>query len=147
MAVTTTKSQADPSVVGLARSRGAEVVVLPLRVGSDGGVYTEGTLMLVKSLRAAGVTAAYLHDPEGRKFEARKSAVSELVWVPLAVGVLSSASWDLIRRLLLRVGPRRLRVDYTSLEQYGAHATTWSVTGDAKSVLDAIERLRDSRES
>lgn len=143
--VATTSTIADPGIVERARGRAAEVVVLPLREGRNGGVYSVGTLMLVKALREAGVNAAFLHDPESRTFEVKESAAVDLVLIPLAVGMLSSASWDLVKALLLRGGSRKLEVRYTSLENKGTHATTWTATGDPKAVLDAIDRLRETR--
>lgn len=120
--------------------------MLPLRIESGQAVYSEGTLTLVKSLRAAGISAAYLHDSDDRTFEAKKGAIADLIWVPLAVGLLTNATWDVLKLMLRRVEARKLRVDYTSLESDDVQVTTWSVTGDADAVLEAIDRLRDSRE-
>jgi len=144
--VTTNSTPADLRMVALARDRAAEVVVLPVREEPGRSVYAESTLMLVKSLRAEGVVAAYLHDADQRVFEAKKSAITELVWIPLAVGLVTQATWDLIKGALRKVGSRRLRVDYTRLEVGDGLATTWTVEGDPEAVLDVIDRLRDSGE-
>ncbi len=57
-------------------------------------MYREETLMLAKIMRAAGINATYLHDADERVFEAKKSAIADLVWVPLAVGLVTNATWD-----------------------------------------------------
>lgn len=139
------QSTADPELVALARARASEVVILPLDRTALPAVYSEATLMLAKTLRAHEVSAAYLDGPEDRTFEVRKSAVTELVWVPLAVGLVGNATWDIIKTLLGAVRSRRLRVDYTDLEVEGTRATTWSVEGDARAVLRALDQIRESR--
>src|ERR1700730_12922697 len=83
------------------QSTGPEsVLVLPVREDAGGnGIYPEETGSLVKRLRAVGVDAGYRHRPEQRLFEGRNGAVTDAVYTVI-LGVLSSAAWDGVKRLL-----------------------------------------------
>lgn len=67
------------------------VLVLPARIGPQGGMYRDAHLTSVKELRAAGVTADFLHPADQRTGLGEYSA--EVVFA-FAVGVAQNMTWD-----------------------------------------------------
>lgn len=125
----------------------ATVLVLPLHEDEDGnGVYPEETLSLVKRLRVDGAKASYLHPPERRRFEGRKGVIADAVYT-VALGVVSSAAWDGVKRLLGR-SQKRLDVTFGQLDgPEGDAARWWHVEGDGDDVLAAIDKLMSGASS
>jgi hypothetical protein len=138
------------AVVPVARPVGAEavtaraddVLVLPLRATEDGiGIYSESSVILVKRLRAAGMEAHYLHPPEHRLFEGRNNYFADAV-VVIVLGVISSATWEGIRLLLLAKKTRRMKVTFGRREDAdGGSITWWQSEGPAESVVESIDHL------
>lgn len=133
-----------PDVLARARDRAVDIVVMPVRESDGRGIYSEASLSLVKELRAAGITSAYLHDPDHRLFETQKSASA--VVANFLVGIASGAAWDGLKMVLRRRGAGRLTVSYVDLADGNTESTAWTASGDAEAVLAAIERLRPSDE-
>jgi hypothetical protein len=117
------------------------LLVLPLHEDEDGiGVYPEETLTLVKRLRADGVSARYLHPPELRRFEGRKGVIADAAYT-VVLGVLSSAAWDGVKRLLGR-SRKQLKVTFGQVDgPEGDTARWWHVEGDSADTLTAIDKL------
>jgi len=118
------------------------LLVLPLREDECGnGIYPEGTLALVKRLRAEGVDAGYLHPPERRLFEGRKGVILDAV-ASLALGVMSSAAWDGLKRMFRGRSEGKLKVTFGQVSEADAGpAQWWQVEGDSADVLAAIDKL------
>ena len=71
------------------------IVVLPVRLKGDWGIYRDSHLFAVKELRANDVSARFLHDdPKDRRLLSEFSAD---VVAEIAVGIGSNASWDAIQ--------------------------------------------------
>lgn len=133
----------DPAVVSAAWGVAVDVLVMPMRNVNGVAVYSQESLDLVKELRAAGLTAAFLHGPSERIFEAKKSAVAVLG--AIALGIATNAGWDGVKALMRRGGPTgKLAVTFTDLKDQQTSAMSWTVTGDSDAVLDAIDKLRRS---
>jgi hypothetical protein len=118
------------------------VLVLPLREDASGnGIYPEESGSLVKQLRAAGMDAAYQHRPEQRLFEGRKGFIPDAVYTVI-LGVLSSAAWDGVKRLIGSKPRRRLKVTFGQVDGPDAgSARWWQVEGDSSDVIAAIDKL------
>jgi hypothetical protein len=119
-----------------------DVLVLPLREDERGsGIYPEGTIALVKQLRAAGVKASYVHPSERRLFEGRKGAVADAVYT-VVLGVLSAAGWDGLKGWFGSKERGRLRVTFGQVDgQNGDRVRWWEVEGNAAEAVAAIDRL------
>lgn len=118
------------------------VLVLPVREDASGnGIYPEETISLVKELRAAGVRAGFMHRPEQRLFEGRKGVFTDAVYTVL-LGVLGSATWDGVKRLLQRKSREKLKVTFGQADGIDAgSARWWQVEGDTAAVIAAIDKL------
>lgn len=98
ISVTPWRAEADIAELAGAAAMEGDVVILPVRLGDDNrGVYRESHVLTVKDLRGTGVRARYLHaSGASRTFQGEHSA--ELVGT-LALWVLSSASWDALKKV------------------------------------------------
>ncbi|HEV7938542.1 MAG TPA: hypothetical protein VGP18_11030 [Solirubrobacteraceae bacterium] len=136
-----TAADLEPSILERAHAADAAIVVLPLREVGGTGIYPQSTLTLVKRLRSAGGSAVYLHDPEHRRFEVKKSAVLD-AGATVLLGVASSAAWDAIKALAKRGKSSRIEVTYLDLETAEMRGTAWRVAGKTEAVLQAIDSMR-----
>jgi hypothetical protein len=131
----------DDAVLAAAIGVTAGIAVLPLRVVGGTGVYSESSIPVVKELRAFGAAADYAHPSTSRRFEAKKSAE---ILVTLVLGILSSASWDLLKRWMRAKTTTRLSVTYVELQEGNLRrGRAWKIEGDTDGVIQAIDRLRD----
>lgn len=137
----------DADLVVQIRSRATaeqvDLVVLPLRVDERSGraVYAENTLFLVKRLRAEGVRAAYLDDPDDRVFVSENSAVLAAVG-SLALGIVGSAAYDGLKALVQRLWRKDSAISLTIIDATEATPAEWSATGPRGDIVKAIEELQ-----
>ena len=105
------------------------------------------SVLLVKKLRATGLSAEFLDPPESRTLEVKKDAFTDIV-VSIALSIGSSAAWDAIKGILRSRSPEkqpRLCVTYVNLDDKGGQrGKAWKVKGDADAVLEAIDKLRQN---
>lgn len=137
----------DAAVLVRAEAVSAPLVVLPVRHVNGQGVYTQASVLLVKQLRAAGISAEFLDPPESRTFEVKKSALTVVI-VSIALNIGSSAAWDAIKAIF-RSRPAeeqaKLSITYVDLDgKEGQRGTAWKVEGDSDAVLQAIDKLRQN---
>jgi len=132
----------EATFVHRARTERAEapVVILPIKEVDGVGIYPQDTLFLAKTLRAAGIHAAYLHDSEHRRFVVRNSAIAVVGAVLL--GIASSAGWDGIKALFRGRSSSLVDVTYVDLETDDGRLKAWRASGDADAVLRVIDSLR-----
>lgn len=71
-----------------------EIVLLPAALDGDFGIYPNEDSTLAKELRAAGVAARYLHDPEHRQWQVLMGEVPVDLAVGVASSVIGSGLWD-----------------------------------------------------
>lgn len=117
------------------------IVMLPLDDTREKAVYSEPSVMLVKELRSLGADAEFADPPEGRVFEVKKGAE---IAVAVAIGIGATASWDVMKLLLLRFRRQRLSVTYLELEPGSdKHGKAWRVEGAPEGVVKAIDALRE----
>ena len=137
----------DSAVLTRAEAMATPLVVLPVRHVNGQGVYAQTSVLLVKQLRAAGLTAEFLDPPESRTFEVKKGAFTTIV-VSIALNIASSAAWDAIKGIFRSqsAGEKaRLSVTYVDLDgKDGQKGTAWKVEGDCDAVLQAIDKLRQN---
>lgn len=113
------------------------IVMLPLDDTREKAVYSEPSVMLVKELRSLGADAEFADPPEGRVFEVKKGA-------EIVIGIVATASWDVMKLLLLRFRRQRLSVTYLELEPGSdKHGKAWRVEGAPEGVVKAIDALRE----
>jgi hypothetical protein len=131
-----------PEILALATTTSAGITVLPLDLVDQQGVYSESSLMIVKELRALGGDAEYAQPAAQRVFEVKKSA--EGLLLAYVIGIASTATWDLMKRLLSRRKDARLSVTFVELEEgHDLHVTAWKVEGNGEAVVRAIDAIRD----
>jgi len=137
----------DAAVLARAEAVAAPLVVLPVRHVNEQGVYTMTSVLLVKKLRAAGLSAEFLDPPESRTFEVKKGAFTDII-VSIALNIGSSAAWDAIKGIFRSRSAEkqpRLCVTYVDLDDKdGQRGKAWKVEGDADAVLQAIDKLRQN---
>jgi hypothetical protein len=132
----------DPVQLAKAAGLGRSVVVMPLRHAEGRAIYPESCVTLVKELRAAGIDAAFLDEPERRLFEVKKGDLAAAV-VAYVLAIAGAASWDGVKALLHARAAKHLSVTYVDLERPdGSRDIAWKAEGGSAGVLDAIERLR-----
>jgi hypothetical protein len=134
----------DAAVLARAEAVAAPLIVLPVRHVNEQGVYTMTSVLLVKKLRAAGLSAEFLDSPESRTFEVKKGAFTDIV-VSIALNIGGSAAWDAIKGVFRSRSAEkqpRLSVTYVDLDDKGGQrGMAWKVEGDADAVLQAIDKL------
>jgi hypothetical protein len=137
----------DAAVLARAQAVAAPLVVLPVRHANGQGVYTQTSVLLVKKLRAAGLSAEFLDPPESRTFEVKKSVFTEVI-VSIALNIGGSAAWDAIKAVFRSrsAGEQpKLSVTYVDLDSKdGERGKAWKVEGDSDAVLQAIDKLRQN---
>lgn len=137
----------DAAMVARAEAVAAPLVVLPIRHVNGQGVYTQTSMLLVKQLRAAGLSAEFLDPPESRTFEVKKGVFTEII-VTIALNIGASAAWDAIKAVFRSrsVGEQpKLSVTYVDLDSKdGERGKAWKVEGDSDAVLQAIDKLRQN---
>lgn len=146
--VSAESADVDATILARAESMPAPVVVLPLRLLNGQGVYAQTSVLLVKRLRAAGISADFLDPPESRTFEVKKSALGTII-VSFAINIGSSAAWDAIKRVFRSRSndeqKAKLSITYVDLDdKEGRRGTAWKVEGDSDAVLQAIDKLRQA---
>lgn len=137
----------DAGLLARAEAMATPLVVLPVRHVNGLGVYPQTSVLLVKQLRAAGLSAEFLDPPESRTFEVKKSAFTTVI-MPIVLGIGSSAAWDAIKatfRSRSAEEKTKLSVTYVDLDRKdGQRGAAWKVEGDSDAVLQAIDKLRRS---
>lgn len=144
--VRTEPADIDAALLARAAAVPATLVVLPVRHVNGQGVYTQASVLLVKQLRAAGLSAEFLDPPDSRTFEVQKSALTAVI-VNIALNIASSAAWDAIKRVFRSRSAdeqkAKLSVTYVDLDnKNGQSGKAWKVEGDSDAVLQAIDKLR-----
>ena len=137
-------------ILARAKGLGSDIVVMPRRWADDGrAVYGESTLLLVKELRAEGLSAAFLDSGEDRVFEVKKSALLTglaAIGIGIGGGVGTNATWAALKRLLHRHASdgddsRKVEVTFVDLSEDG-DGTQYTVRGPVRDVVDTVELLR-----
>lgn len=133
----------------LSRTRGAltEIVVLPRSIDGIVGVYSQGSLFLVKELRAAGINAAFLDESEHRRFEVKKGDLTNLV-VTFVLGIASTGAWEALKVMwgakFAKEHP--LDVTFVRTDRLDVSTTAWRVVGSTGDVLAAMDRLQQDNQ-
>lgn len=137
----------DAAMLARAQTARVPLVVMPVRQVGGNGVYSQTSLLLVKKLRAIGLSAEFLDPPESRTFEVRKSALTTVV-LSIVLNVGSSAAWDAIKAAFRKRSAQRqakLSITFIDLDgEEGRRGTGWKVEGDTDAVLQAIDKLRQT---
>jgi len=133
----------DPAILSGALSATADLIVLPLEYDDEGmALYSEPSVITVKTLRADGIDAAFLDSPDSRMFEVKKGNLETLV-ATLVIGIASNAAWDALK-VLVRARAARLKLTFVELRDGNKRrGQAWTVEGDSDAVLAAIDKLRD----
>lgn len=117
------------------------IVMLPLDDTREKAVYSEPSEMLVKELRSLGADAEFADPPESRVFEDKQGAE---IAMAVVIGIVATASWDVMKLVLLRFRPQKLSVTYLELEPGSdTHGRAWRVEGDPEGVVKTIDALRE----
>jgi hypothetical protein len=140
-------AEIDADVLARAEAMAVALVVLPVRHVNGLGVYSQTSVLFVKQLRAAGLSAEFLDPPESRTFEVKKSAFTTVI-MPVVLGIGSSAAWDAIKAIFRSRSAEekaKLSVTYVDLDRRnGQRGAAWKVEGDSDAVLQAIDKLRSA---
>ncbi len=132
----------------IARATGVDagIVVLPVDDSGEKAVYSEASVMLAKQLRELGADAEFADPSEDRLFEVKRSA--EII-VAFVIGVAATASWDLMKKFLLRPKDESGHISVTYLEleeETGRKGKAWKVEGNPQGVVNAIDALREGND-
>jgi len=118
---------------------GNDVVLLPINVDDEVGIYPQSSVFSAKDLRQAGIDAAFLDPSANRRFVLQQSAD---VLLTLAIGVASNAVWAGLSRYLRTMGASRMRLRvFRFRSPDGGSLQGWEVEGESEAVLDALDRL------
>jgi hypothetical protein len=92
-------------------------------------------------LRADGVDIRWLHDSDHRLWSGERSALVELIVIPFAVNIASSAGWAALVRLLgHQSGKVKLKVGYRK-DQFGGEERWLELEGSSVDVAAALEDI------
>src|SRR5579872_5339662 len=90
-----------------------DIVILPHDLDGDRGIYSDQLSTTVKTLRAEGVSAHWLHDTDHRLWSGKRSAVVDLWLIPFIVGIASAGGWAALTAIVRRrTGPVKLKIGY-----------------------------------
>lgn len=130
-----------PSIPGPVIPVGRDIVMLPAWMDGDEGVYAEQAVAFVKEMRESGVTIDWQQEGEKRQWYGKRSAVVDLVAIPLVLGIASSAGWDAIKKLFgSRKGRAHLKIVHWR-DQDGSEGHWIELEGDAQDIVRGLERL------
>jgi hypothetical protein len=118
-----------------------DLVVLPHDLDGDSGIYSDQLVTTMKTLRAEGIDARWLHDTNHRLWSGERSAVIDLWAIPFIVGIASSAGWTGLTALLRRrTGPVKLKIGYRR-DSSGNEERWIELEGNSADVAGELERL------
>jgi hypothetical protein len=124
-----------------------EVLVLPESIRGDVGVYRDEALVLVKEMKAEGIDAEYLHDPERREWHGlRSQEVVVVLTLSFAAGLLANATWDAIKGVVNHLfGKRNVIVRFHERRTDNEEEKWFEASGPADSVIDSIREFKAGR--
>ena len=118
-----------------------DLVILPYDLDGDRGIYSDQLATTVKTLRAEGIDARWLHDADHRLWSGERSALVDLWIIPFIVGIASSGGWTALTALVRRrTGPVKLKIGYRR-DPSGSEERWIELEGDAADVAAELERL------
>ena len=119
------------------------IVVLPVLVEGDLGVYSNEVSTLAKELRAAGVASDYLHDADHRQWRINMGEVPVDLVVGVASAIIGSGLWDAFVAFLTTRYPRnevRLRIVRQRRRPNGDRTnTTVEISGSGRQLRKLLE--------
>jgi hypothetical protein len=124
------------------------VVMLPLQVRGDIGIYSADATDVIKELTADGVDAAYLHDRQHRQWRILKGDVPYDLAIGFAGSLMATATWvalaNVLRRLFQPGRQMRARVLKQQQRPDGSVDSTWfAFEGDAETFVGALTTLTE----
>lgn len=126
-----------------------DVVVLPEAIDDEVGVYRDELISFAKELRAQGVDAGYLHDPEHRTWSGRKGeALLVPVIIALSANVATGAAMIALSRWLERTFPKtsvRLRVTHKRSGGGRRDKDSFAATGPGPEVAELLRAFEEER--
>ena len=132
---------ASPPHVQGPRTFDGDLVILPQDLDGDRGIYSDQLTTTVKTLRAEGIDARWLHDADQRLWSGERSAIVDLWIIPFVVGIASSAGWTALTALMRRrAGRVRLKIGYRR-DPAGSEERWIELEGDSADVAGELERL------
>jgi hypothetical protein len=132
---------ASPPLVQGPRTFDGDLVILPHDLDGDRGIYSDQLTTTVKTLRAEGIDARWLHDADHRLWDGKRSAVVDLWIIPFIVGIFSSAGWTALTALVRRrTGPVKLKIGYRK-DPSGSEERWIELEGNSADVAAELERL------
>jgi hypothetical protein len=117
------------------------VLIVPVRVQGEIGIYTDDQLMLKKALIAEGIGAEFMHDADHRQWVGFKGPViGEII-----VGLATSGTVAALQAYFIRLGSKhRIRVRAARrIEQDGSRLDWFEASGEASDVAEMFESFKD----
>ena len=118
---------------------GHDVVILPIRVQDDVGIYPDEVLTLKKQLRAQGVDADFLHDSDHRRWLGLKGEVVATI----ILGFVTSGGVAAVQSMLTqRFAGRRLRLRAARRRNADGSVVEWfEADGSGDDVARALDKF------
>lgn len=126
----------------------ADVMIMPLEVGPDGGFYADEQMEMAKDLREREVDAGFYHQADEREWRVLKGELEAVdLVVGFALNFIASGAWAYFEDYLRTTWPRtRLKVKFFTFErdETGTSLAWFSATGAPDDVIAAIKASRGS---
>lgn len=121
-----------------------DVVLLPERQDGDFGYYPDTYIELAKELRAGGLRAGFMHDPEHRKWIGRKGVpVAEVVALGVVSSVLGAGLVAALRKALGVLSGDRVRLKVMKIkdDRSGLTHESFEWDGSKDGVVEALHEF------
>ncbi|MEE6257985.1 hypothetical protein [Plantactinospora sonchi] len=125
----------------------SELVFFPIRMDGTVGIYAEQSIELLKELRAQGVDASWSLNREARGWYGERSAVVELIVIPLIVGVASSAAWGVLKAVFSKKEKTTFKIKILArVHPDGSQDSQFEIEGPGSEISSALEQLNPWRQ-
>ena len=138
---------AQPLPINLPEKLPNDVVILPLSIEQGSGLYPGRLVHTAKQLRAVGVDAAYLDDPDHRRWNVLLGDLPTVIAIGIGTSVVGSAAWAALVAGFRKVFPTKGKVSARVVRQRldvveGTVKNTWfEYDGEMEGFLKALPKI------
>jgi len=123
-----------------------DVVILPFKIDEGNGLYPGRLVHWAKDLRAEGLDAAYLDDPDHRRWNVLMGDLPSELAIGIGIGIAGNAAWAALVAAFRRVVPAKSQVAARVVRERrsgtGRVDRSWfEYKGDVEGFLEALPQI------